>query len=685
MERQKEAKWTTEQGRDTPVPVGVGGSRAGPPRPSSDDCPAKPVGDQAGSLVLNTGKKTREERRSSLPKLNLSGSLPTCGEMSIDTKAALEDTVRLGYLGKQKDKLANIFLESRNAVSAPTSPMTNVQVLDLTWDEAGERSVKRKRAEGNVLQTAEEAKSAEERLARSLRKTLKDVDKDVRALAELAKERNTKKEIKDLASRLRSMMSLVMSDTNQQLMQNLGKTDREGKCAACQMRQGVEIRKVSVETQTETKKFVEGDTDIRAVKGFDDYCKLENLQWRRNVFKKAFIVQGSPLKANEDTDLIYLAEESISAGENASLKRKMLERFPDLEVLEGEVAKIKISTSTELNGEMKVKDRYIFKVEVEEDRRAFYSRLETVRDIMVKQGRQKMALYPPGNDARGQKTRKMLECILNGTQVKGLVYIGGTAPQVKSGRNTFGKFEKERDTEVIWVKRGERTYADLLKKVKEKVIGNSQAVRGIRTIREARNGEMIIVVDKEDRNGVDELKKQLSGEELEVRIGKNNKEKKVILKGVDGLTTGTDVAQAISEEMGIPPERVKMGNFRPIVGGNKAVTISLEPTVANKLINKGKIRIGLNLCTTQERLEVVQCYKCWSYGHRRDECTSPNDMSKVCRKCTRQGHLEKDCEQNIPICLNCKRPGHRAGSGSCPEFRKALDRARLLKRKKAAY
>lgn len=46
-----------------------------------------------------------------------------------------------------------------------------------------------------------------------------------------------------------------------------------------------------------------------------------------------------------------------------------------------------------------------------------------------------------------------------------------------------------------------KTYADLLRGVNETMRGNSQAARAIRTIREARNGELLIVVDKKDRKG----------------------------------------------------------------------------------------------------------------------------------------------------------------------------------------
>lgn len=82
-----------------------------------------------------------------------------------------------------------------------------------------------------------------------------------------------------------------------------------------------------------------------------------------------------------------------------------------------------------------------------------YNILETVGDIIVRQGRDKIALYSPRNIGSGLKTKKMLEYILKETQIKYLVYVGGIFPERKSGGNTFGKMAKERNRGVLWVKR----------------------------------------------------------------------------------------------------------------------------------------------------------------------------------------------------------------------------------------
>lgn len=55
MAAQRKECESAEQGRETPVPVGVGGGRPGSPRPSASDWSTPQVGNQAGV----SGKSTR--------------------------------------------------------------------------------------------------------------------------------------------------------------------------------------------------------------------------------------------------------------------------------------------------------------------------------------------------------------------------------------------------------------------------------------------------------------------------------------------------------------------------------------------------------------------------------------------------------------------------------------------------
>lgn len=141
-----------------------------------------------------------------------------------------EEIARILSLGKRRESLAKLRFdpEFRVSASAPTSP--NVSTLELTWDEDKERSIKRKKVSMELMVGDDDAEilSANIRLANSFRRILGDVDEDVRKLAESAKERNTKREIKEICGRLRSQMSLLTSATKRQLLMKLGRETGRG-------------------------------------------------------------------------------------------------------------------------------------------------------------------------------------------------------------------------------------------------------------------------------------------------------------------------------------------------------------------------------------------------------------------------------------------------------------------------
>ncbi|KAJ9555926.1 hypothetical protein OSB04_010540 [Centaurea solstitialis] len=69
------------------------------------------------------------------------------------------------------------------------------------------------------------------------------------------------------------------------------------------------------------------------------------------------------------------------------------------------------------------------------------------------------------------------------------------------------------------------------------------------------------------------------------------------------------------------------------------------------------------------RNEGKWCSKCRSKHHgqcRRDFPVNP----ATCGKCGRRGHVARDCVARVPVCYNCKEPGHYRDA--CPKFKKAL-------------
>ncbi|KAJ8968845.1 hypothetical protein NQ317_017898 [Molorchus minor] len=227
-------------------------------------------------------------------------------------------------------------------------------------------------------------------------------------------------------------------------------------------------------------------------------------------------------------------------------------------------------------------------------------------------------------------------------------------------------------------KSGRKVPRGALKTVKETVKAGTTAARGIRTIiREGKDGRMIIVTEEKEQKAVVSLKKKLRerGNMTTKDIGGQGKKGIIYIKDIDALVEKAEKEEAVGRETGLDKTRFDVGGLRPYFRGNQTVTIQLFKERAEDLQRKGGIRIGLNRCKVVGRVEVLQCYKCWRYGHIRKKCTENTAMRTACSKCGKEAHAAKECT-NKEYCQSCKAENHRMGTAKCPEFKAALSKAR---------
>ena len=64
----------------------------------------------------------------------------------------------------------------------------------------------------------------------------------------------------------------------------------------------------------------------------------------------------------------------------------------------------------------------------------------------------------------------------------------------------------------------------------------------------------------------------------------------------------------------------------------------------------------------EEYRPVTQCYRCYKFDHRTNQCKATED---VCSKCAATGHTHKNCNSSTLKCLNCD-GNHAAVSFRCP-------------------
>lgn len=189
----------TVQGRETPVPVDVGGARTGPPRPLADDCSGGTVASQADLLETTTGKGK--------------------GGSSTQGKSFLES---LGKRMQRIPSLQKIQTSANGPFSAPVSPVGNMAVLDLTWSDDEGRSLKRRKEEDGTNMD-QEVIEGDKKMAVALRKIIKDIDKESRKMMQVIRENtNTKRELREIAGKMRSLTSQLMTTEAQEMLRRLG-------------------------------------------------------------------------------------------------------------------------------------------------------------------------------------------------------------------------------------------------------------------------------------------------------------------------------------------------------------------------------------------------------------------------------------------------------------------------------
>lgn len=235
------------------------------------------------------------------------------------------------------------------------------------------------------------------------------------------------------------------------------------------------------------------------------------------------------------------------------------------------------------------------------------------------------------------------------------------------------KPRQERESNALVIKNNGQSYADLLKQVKGEVTA-SDLNGSVNSLRQTRSGDLLIAIDRSGKN-LNTLKGRISGkmDEANVQIRAAEKYRVLHIINIDAITTKVEVQEAVAIAVG--QETLRQGNYeisnmRPARGSCQIATVKASGKVADTLLSKGKIVVGVTRCKVVHRQEVKRCYRCWGYGHIAAGCDGP-DRSKACVKCAADDHQVKDCT-NSSFCPICNKEGHRAGNTGCPRYRLAI-------------
>uniref|UniRef100_A0A6M2DR74 CCHC-type domain-containing protein n=1 Tax=Xenopsylla cheopis TaxID=163159 RepID=A0A6M2DR74_XENCH len=228
-------------------------------------------------------------------------------------------------------------------------------------------------------------------------------------------------------------------------------------------------------------------------------------------------------------------------------------------------------------------------------------------------------------------------------------------------------------------------YVDILRRIKQEV-PYEQARANVDKIYKTKSGDMLITLLKRNTDKGQAFQKTITNIlKDEAKVGSKGPQEEVEIRDIDESTTKEDIHSAlqmmIGENYTISLENIKIRSAHR--GTQTAVVILPVSIVREKFGDKGRIRIGWVNCRYRIMLRPKSCYKCWHFGHIAAQCTSLVNRSKLCMKCGQKDHLSAKC-QNTANCLLCteksgsQHTAHKAGSGRCPIFQKALQKLRNI-------
>lgn len=143
-----------------------------------------------------------------------------------------------------------------------------------------------------------------------------------------------------------------------------------------------------------------------------------------------------------------------------------------------------------------------------------------------------------------------------------------------------------------------------------------------------------------------------------------------------------ELVKSIADKAIIDKGEITVKSLKSTYSGNFRAIIDIPAKARENLGDK--ISLGFTICNIKLAMNLMRCYRCHNFGHMSYGCTEVAAGTEVCRKCGKNGHNIKDCNEPSKCRLCCKKGvpedklNHVAGALSCPQYKSYIVRTKSV-------
>lgn len=242
---------------------------------------------------------------------------------------------------------------------------------------------------------------------------------------------------------------------------------------------------------------------------------------------------------------------------------------------------------------------------------------------------------------------------------KQLVNVGNTGLQPPSMPvMKYSEKVKRRPEEVIVIKPKDKKQESLVtKKAIEEQINPSEIGVGISQVKFVREGGVAISCARaQDVENMSHSVENKMSKEYEVKIPERKHPRLKIINIEKALIDDQDVfieKMIIQNGITVQEEERKINILTSYEDKRRKTGVAIvevDEETYKQISKKDVLYIGWKKCRYFDHVNVIQCYRCWKFGHMARECKS---SEYVCPKCSKNHKLE-NCKSVETVCINCR-------------------------------